>query len=235
MKNKLFLQLFVVFLFALSANAQDIILWEKVSHNTEKPKKGINSTSFNHFYVAWGVNTAFLNNETSVKVPASNDYTFGYRQIFRLNNNLAFGFKGQLVKSRFSVTQNADKNVHDSVLHKKEIFLINHVDASLYLRINFDRHRGAYMGHFLDIGAWGGYNFMRQRMIEDITVDKSKTRIWHKGVGYIEKYQYGAYAAIGLNRFLFYARYRVSDLFDPCKKFSQLPALTFGLEVGLHK
>ncbi len=218
-----------------SAFAQDVVLWDKMTDNSEKAGKGINSSSYNHFFAAWGLCVSLLDNETNVRLLASNDYSFGIRQIYKLNNHLAAGYNVSYVRSIFSVKQVPGKNVHDTVLHNKENFLISRGDCSLYFRVNFDRRRGAYMGHFLDLGVWGGRNFMRQRMIEDKSENETTLRIWYKRVEYIEKYSYGAYAALGLNRYLIFARFRLSDLFDVTCNFSQLPAFTFGLEIGLHR
>jgi hypothetical protein len=235
MKNKLIFLLMCFILFALAAASQDVVLWEKVNKNTGIPEKGINSSRYNHFYVGWGLNMGLLENETTVRIPSSNDYFFGYRQIYKLSNYFAAGFQLTFGKSMYSILQDGEKNVHDSILHKKEMYLINQGDFSVYLRLNFDRRRGAYMGHFLDLGSWGGYNFMRRRMIEDVTDYESRIRVWYKDVSYIEKFQYGVYASLGINRYVFFARYRISDLFDSAYNFSQLPALTFGFEVGFHK
>lgn len=234
MKNRVFLICAALSLWNI-AFAQDVVLWDKMTVNSGKPVKGINSPAYNHFFAGWSLSVSLLENEAKVRLPASNDYSFGLRQIYKLNNHLATGYKLSYVRSIFSVDQIPGKNIHDSVLHSKEHFLISRGDCSLFFRVNFDRRRGAYMGHFLDLGVWGGKNFIRQRMIEDKTENESKVRIWYKRVEYIEKYSYGVYAGLGLNRYLIFARFRMSDLFDGSYNFSQLPAFTFGIEIGLHR
>jgi len=214
---------------------QNVILQETVTNVTEKPKHGPNCRFFNHFYFSFGINPTLQSGETEVFLLSSNRVTLGNRQIFRLNNYIATGFNIELSTSNFKVKQNENNQRLDSMFHEKERYIFKDLSGSWFIRLNFDKRRGKYIGHFMDLGAYGGYNFSRQRFVKDITTENSITKIWYKQPDYLNAFQYGVFVRIGLNRYVIYSGYRLSDLIDTSKGLTQLPAFTFGLEVGFHK
>jgi len=235
MKSLFISCLFILFGFT-QVFSQQVILRDFLSVNTEKPAKGPNSSYYSHFYGSWGINVKMQKPETDIRPLSSYRYSLGHRHIIRLNNHIATGFNLELSANRFSIKQKEGKNVHDSILHDKEIFLINSIEGSWYLRFNFDKRRGAYIGHFLDLGAFGGYNYKRNRFIQNTTTPfNSVTKLTYRKIGYINDFQYGLFARIGFNRYVLFGRYRMSDIFETEKGFSQLPAWCLGIEVGFHK
>ena len=52
---------------------------------------------------------------------------------------------------------------------------------------------------------------------------------------YYEPFNYGVLARFGINRYVIYANYRLSDLFKSSYNYAELPRLTLGVQIGLHK
>lgn len=229
------INIFLVLSLSLSSFSQNFVMQESVTKKTEKPLKGPNCKYFNHFYFTLSSSPTLMKDEAKVLPFYSLGLTLGHRHIFRINNNLSTGLNTDISNNRFRIKQVSDKNIHDSILHQKEIFILNNLNASWFLRINFDKRRGMYIGNFLDLGIYAGYNFTRKRFIQDVSDSGSKVKIWYKNPDYIENFQYGLMGRLGFNRYVVFAGYRLSDAFDPVKDFSQLPSWRIGLEIGFHK
>lgn len=234
MINKIF-SFIILFLICQYTFSQDVILHEFVTEKKEKPKVGPNCRYFNHFYFSIGVNAATKNNEAGIKTFSSGCSSFGNRSILRINKYMAAGISIELNNSKFNILQTVTKNVHDSILHKKEIFYLNDIGSCAFLRLNFNRRRGIYTGNFVDIGLYGNLNFRKQRFIEDNTDSGTILKIWYKNISYIENLNYGLQFRLGFNRYVLFGKYRLSDIFKPEKDFSQLPAFSAGIEIGFHK
>ncbi len=220
---------------SLISYSQDFVMQETVTKSTEKPLKGPNCKYFNHFYFNLSFNPTLEKNEAQTQPFYSSSLILGHRHIFRINNYLSTGLNAEISNNRFRIKQVPGKNVHDSILHQKEIFILNDLNATWFLRINFDKRRGMYIGNFLDLGIFAGYNFTKQRFIQDVNESGNKIKIWYKDLKYIEDFQYGLMGRLGFNRYVIYAGYRLTDLFDKSKDFSQLPSWRIGLEIGFHK
>ncbi len=214
--------------------SQDVVMYNIVTKATDKPDKCPNCKKFGHIYstIAWS--PALFSNETDVKILSSSCYGLGYRRFYRINQFLSTGYNIALLGNGYNIKQKENKNIHDTVLHDKETYYVNYAGAEWFFRINFDKRRGMYVGHFLDLGFYSGYHYTRQRFIQDNTDQGVKVKIWYKNVNYLENYQYGLCARVGFNRYVLMARYRMTDIINPQTDFNQLPRMTFGLEIGLH-
>lgn len=214
---------------------QNTVYSERVDSISTKPNSCINCTTFSHFYSSLRFSTGLFENAVPINVLRSGQYVVGFRNKIRINNFFAIGFQAELNRSRFGITQDAGKIVPDTIINDKESFMIDHADAGFYFRINFDKRRGNYMGHFLDIGCYGGYNIRRFHFTQNETFDGRIQKLWEKQVSYINPLQYGVFARIGINRYGITAHYMLSDIFTASSAFQQLPKFSFGLEIGFHK
>ena len=96
--------------------------------------------------------------------------------------------------------------------------------------------RGDYIGHFLDLGINGGYNFMTSHFTQNTTDIGTTRKVWNKSIDYINDIQYCAYARFGINRYGIVAKYRISDIFvSGYSSMKELPPLSLGIEIGIHK
>ncbi len=234
MLKKLFYALNFSLIFT-HAYSQQYILHEYVNIPTKELNNCPNCRKFSHFYGSYGMNSSLYSDEANLHLLSSYRYTFGYRIIIKLNKYFSTGFIFENNINRYRIKQEKNKNVHDSILHIKEIFLLNDINAGWYYRINFDKRRGMYIGHFVDIGAYAGFNYKRQRFTKNKIQNDITAKTWYKKIEYINKMQHGLFIRVGLNRYVFCLQYRISDIFQPVYEFAQLPAYSFGLEIGFHR
>lgn len=230
--------LFILSTFAFlgsSTFSQNIVYYEQATIVSEKPKKCPNCAMFGHFYSSWGIAIPGNNTNAAIKPLQSSNFSVGYRQIFRINQYIATGFTADINRNYFGIVQKNGKNVHDSILHRKESFQISHADASWFVRIQFQKRRGMHIGNFIDLGGFAGYNLTKTRFTENIDPFGIKQRTWQRNILYINDFQYGLNARISINRYVVVAKYRLSEIFDTNTGFSQLPPLSIGFEIGIHK
>jgi hypothetical protein len=108
-----------------------------------------------------------------------------------------------------------------------------------YQRINIGR-RGNTLGKYLDTGIRGQWNFSTVENIlvksDDQNLPSQRTRIKNRKLNYIEPFSYSVAARIGLNKFLLYGEYRLSDIFkdeisdEVPVDISEVPRLVVGFQ-----
>lgn len=198
-------------------------------------KRGPNLKNFSHFYLGFGFIVGSSDSVGSdVIAGKSTNFVFGYRYKLRVNNFFAIGCEAAFDSYSFALKQNATKITPDTIIHDKEQLNLGNLGLAGYMRFNYGK-RGNRVGNFVDIGGYGDYrisgvNFTRDKLDNDNVV---KTRISH--LDYFNPINYGALARIGFNRYVIYGTYRLSDIFESSYNYPELPRLTIGLQIGLHK
>jgi hypothetical protein len=230
--RKIFIFLFLSV--SLSAFSQDILLQQNVKADTIRPAYGPNLR--NYFYGYLGIGFPLYTSEQVkyIKSGSSADIDLGLRYKRRITNYLAFGLDLGLNTTSYKLKQSDPKTIPDTVVNDREKFQISTVSGSVYMRINVGR-RGNYIGNYLDLGAYGGWNFQKKHKTTNENQDGEKVRLSTTRLKYIENFSYGFLARIGVNRYAITAKYRVSDIFDSSYEMPELPRLTVGIEMGLFK
>lgn len=229
--KKLILFLLVGFL-AAGSNAQTVLL-ETDTLPESTSSFGPNRKHFVHFFLGYGLLFGQNNAGAKIRVPASDDFTFGLRYKLKLSETVALGLETNYNMNTFSFRQEAGKQYADTVLNDKEELELFYLEPALFVRFNFGE-RGNVVGRFIDIGAGlpikvGSAHYTSNELptgeIREITTSKLQ---------YIEPFAYHAFGRIGFNNLVFYYRYRFSDVFKANAGFPALPAMSFGLQLGLH-
>lgn len=229
-------KIFTIILLSISLGAfsQDILLQQNVRADTIRPSRGPNLTNFTHFYIGLGfpLNT---NETVNYTIPGlSTGLDLGLRYKRRITNYLATGLELGINATSHKLKQKDPKTIPDTVINDKEKFQIGTLMSSGYVRINVGR-RGNYIGNYLDLGAYGGWNFQKKHKTINKNSDGEKVRQSTTRLKYVENFSYGVLARIGVNRFAITARYRLSDIFESAYSIPELPRLIVGVEVGLFK
>ena len=225
--------LFIALLFA-SANAfaQEILLQQNVKSDSIRPSRGQNLKNFSHFYIGVGFPIHTNEDVAYTKFGSSTAVDFGFRYKRKFTNFFATGFDLGIGSSTYNLSQEVPKTVPDSISNDKEKFRILNVSPSVYLRFNVGR-RGNYVGNFLDLGAYGGWNMRKLHFTINKNEQDEKIRVETTRLDYMENFTYGFFARAGSNRYVVTARYRLSDIFKSSYTIPELPRLTVGVEVGL--
>jgi hypothetical protein len=228
--------IFTIILLSLSLGAfsQDILLQQNVKSDSIRPTYGPNLKNFFHGYV--GIGFPFSTSEESgyTKPMASTNFDFGVRYKRRFTNYLAMGVDLGINSASYKLKQNDSKTVPDNTINDKEKIQVNAVESAAWLRINVGR-RGNYIGNYLDLGAFGDWNFQKKHKTTNTNSDGEKIKVSTSKLKYVEDFSYGVLTRIGVGRYALTARYRLSDIFKSSYAMPELPRLIVGVEVGLFR
>lgn len=230
--RRLFIFIFLSVSFV--AVSQEILLEQNVKGDTIKPTHGQNLKHFSYGYA--GISFPVFTNEDAVytKFGVSTAYDFGIRYKRKLTNTFAFGLDWGMSFADYHIKQGEGKMVPDTIINDKEKYLLNTMNGSVYFRFNVGR-RGNYLGNYLDLGAYGGWNITKKHKTVNETEADEKVKVVTSRLKYFENFQYGILARIGIGRYALTARYRLSDLMVPESSIPELPFLMIGAEIGLFR
>ena len=236
-----------------TAPAQKVLLAQDVTKDTVEVKFGPNKKYFGHMYVGYGFVAGPAENKGSaVDYGSSHEWLFGYRFKYKVGNVYALGFDVTVNPVTYFIKQKTGKTLPNPFLFDEEKFKFTNFGLSVYQRFNWDK-RGNYVGNFIDMGAYGNWMPVKVHIFEDDNLfgisgplsGVKEVKVRETGLKYVEDFNYGVLARVGFNRYVFYGSYRLSDLFggysvaDETGKnmydFAELPRVTVGFQLGLHK
>jgi hypothetical protein len=145
-------------------------------------------------------------------------YALGYELEYRLSN------------FRYS-------KIHDNQpLHDKDRLLTHSLALSCFQRFNFDK-RGNYIGKFMDMGIYSELPFSKSNILIDNidTLSSGQQKLILTHLKFMNSINYGVLARVGFNRVVLFATYRLSDIFKASFNRMDLPRLSAGLQIGIHK
>lgn len=237
MKNLLILILIATsFTFSLVAEAQTVLLSERVEVDSINAKYGQNLSHFIHAYGSFGFHVddnSIINKNMFGK---STYADLGVRYNKRAFNFLHFGtdlhYAWNHVKVFSTVPTAADK---DSYEHH---FNVHSLGISPYLRFNF-YNKGNRIAFYLDVNSFVDYNFKSSSVTKyEITNpafsihDNIKQKI--KGRDLVEPFTYGLGCRLGYTRYALFMNYSFEKV-----KFNHPEAIfsypyTVGLQIGFY-
>jgi hypothetical protein len=224
----------MILVFIQTVQSQDVVFNENVNSDSVIETHGPNLKHFKHPYIGFGF--AAMQSEdkrSNVDLGLSSNFVFGYRYKLKLSNFYAIGYDINYNQSWYRLSQTTDKRTPDSLLNDKERLTFQNFEIGLYNRFNFGK-RGNIIGKFIDLGAYADWTFQCTHFFQNkIDGNIYKTEVTR--LKYYEPVNYGVLARIGINRWVVYANYRLSDLFKSAYNYAELPRLTVGFQVGLHK
>ena len=229
-----------ILLFSFSATfSQQVVFEQDVNKDTIVPTKGPNLKNFSHLYFGFGLVLGSPDSTGSdINMGSSTDFIIGYRYKRKLSNFYAIGVDISYGATSFNLKQDSSKLLPSKELHDKEKINSNQLGLNLYNRFNFGK-RGNHVGKFLDLGAYGHYTFNYKHIFKDQneianSLHSSATKVVNTGLVYTNPLNYGVQARIGVNRYVLYGSYRLSDQFKANYGFPELPRLIVGFQIGLH-
>lgn len=217
---------------AFSTAAQTVLLdVDKV--DTTYSKFGPNRKHFVHLFLSYGLVFGKNNVGAKTRVPGSNDFKVGFRYKYKISEVFALGFEANYGSHTFDFRQEEGKIVVDTTLHDEEEIYMQYLEPVVFLRFNIGE-RGNSVGRFIDLGAGlpvsiGAAHFTRNELPsgEIQTVNTSR-------LSYVQSYYGQAFARIGFNNLSFFYQYRFTDFFTSEVNYPALPAMTMGIQLGIH-
>ena len=228
--------IFMVLLLSLSMGAfsQEILLHQDVKSDSIRPTRSPNLKNFTYGYLGLGFPLYTNESDNYTKPGVSSAFDFGVRYKRKFTNFLALGLALGMNATAFKIKQGASKTVPDTVNNDKEKFQVNSLPGSAFLRFNVGR-RGNYIGNYLDLGAYGSWNFGKKHKTTNKNAQGEKVKVLTSKLTYVEDFSYGVLARIGAGRYALTAAYRLSDIFTSSSLMPELPRLSLGIEVGLFR
>lgn len=216
-----------------TAYSQKVLLSQNVEKDTVIPSRGPNRKHFIALYVGLAGIAGKSEQGASVLYSHSSEFTVGLNYKQRLSNHEAIGCKLSYDLDNYRLNPNSDFPSTNNLQHSKEKLVFNSTSLAVYNRINFDKRRGNYLGHYLDIGMYGSWYFsIRHYTKDDINGTIVKTYMSH--LPYTENFGYGAFVNLGFNRFTIFSKYRISRFFkEEEPKLTTLPAYIVGISYML--
>ena len=219
---------------SFSAFSQDILLQQNVKADSIRPAYGPNLKTFIYGYTGLGFPLPANRVGGYIRPGVSSNFDIGIRYKRKISNLLAIGLDLGLESTSYKIKQDDSKTVPDNTLNDKEKIQINTAISSAWLRINAGR-RGNYIGNYLDLGAFGGWNFQKKHKTANTNEADEKVKVTTSKLKYVEMFSYGLVSRIGISRYVLKAQYRLSDLFVSSYAMPELPRLIVGVEVGLFR
>ncbi|MCB0802906.1 MAG: hypothetical protein KDB74_07390 [Flavobacteriales bacterium] len=200
-------------------------------------KRGPNLDYYGHLYFGYGFLIGDSENDSAqIKSGKSSSFSLGWLSKKRINKWYEIGFDVSYYYSSFHIQQDSFKIVPNNQLHKKEKMVFNNIQLIPFQRFKL-RNKYHSTGIFIDLGGFAGYNYR----IKHQTVERNqapgagRTKTVNQKLSYTEDFSYGAIARLGFNRFVFYGRYRFSNLFHSSSNLPELPRFDVGLTIGIHQ
>lgn len=199
-------------------------------------KRGPNQDKYSHLFLSYGFVSGLDNDSSEVIFGKSGSFSVGYLWKWRLSKWSEIGFDIAYHRSAFHIVQDSSKTMPNNVLHKKEKLVFNSLMTAPFVRFKLVNKIHSN-GTFIDLGGFAGWQYdVRHKTLEkQPNPGAGKTKTLDTRLDYKRDYTYGLLARVGFNRFVFYGRYRLSELFTDKSGFNDLPILEFGMRLGIHQ
>ena len=234
--NKIFvmkktISLFLFLLMGFAVFSQEVILEQENIGEKVQTKNGPNAGYFTHSFIGLSFPVPPQQEGAALLYGKSWGMDFGSRGKYRFSNYYALGFDISYGFDIFRMKQEEAKVVPDKLIYDKQSLRSNEFRLGLFNRINFDKRRGNQLGRYIDLGAYGAYQWVKHKT--EVEEDNSTYIAIHRKLEYIGPWQYGFFARLGSRRLLLTVDYRFSDFFSPDSGYPELPRFSVGLQFAL--
>ncbi|CAG0979991.1 MAG: hypothetical protein HND27_08415 [Bacteroidetes bacterium] len=212
---------------------------EVKEERTADTSKGVSGKNFIYLYMGLGMIVGKSEGMGSdILYGHSTNFAMGLRFFHHFNKFYRMGVDLGHDGYSYRLKQDSTKILPNNQLHNRERIVINNLNVTFVNRLTIGKATKG-MGTFIDVGGFAGWthtsiNFTQNDHIIANAANATKTQTYHRGLVFVEDYQYGITAGFGRNFFRIVAKYRLSDNFKSQFIYSELPRITVGLELGLH-
>jgi hypothetical protein len=112
-----------------------------------------------------------------------------------------------------------------------EELVLNNGSIALLNRFNFGK-RGNFIGYYLALGASADYTLRNKMRSKKDAIPGSNFKFYkvqQYNLDYINKLNYNAEVQIGINKWVVFGKYRLTDAINPDKATFKLPQTTVGI------
>ncbi len=226
---------FIVTTFIVNAHAQSILLERDINESVYVKQKGPNKKRFTHLYYDFGLYMPTESNQLYQMGYSFRNF-MGIRNYYRVTNTYIMGFNLEFGWENFRVKQEIQKTFPAPGIHKKEILSTSNLGLEYFNRLLISK-RGTSLGTWIDAGFYGNLNLGSRHVTKDkseLTDQMKYHKEIDKGLKYVNVWEYGLKARLGLKRYALTGSYRLSNWISGLNNSYEPPQLSIGLEVGLY-
>lgn len=222
-------------LLSLGVFAQKTVMFQDTEDLYAESNFGANSKHFVHFY---GGFSFFLpvNDDGGIKYWNTHSLVWGARYKLKLTSVFSNGIDLHYKKDNYRFTSD-NAILSDEGDYDKERFVVHGIGPEYYLRINFDKNRGEYIGNFIDLGIYADWLFYDTYKVYDDGCDSflySKCKKTYKNHKRLNDFVYGLTIRMAKNSFIVFINHRLSNYFDDNFGAVSLPKTSAGIIFGFH-
>ena len=199
-------------------------------------KRGPNQDKYSHLFLSYGFVGGFDADSSEVIFGKSGSFSIGYLWKWRLSKSAEIGFDIAYHRTAYHIVQDSTKTIPSNQLHKKEKLVFNSIMTAPFVRIKLVNKIHSN-GTFIDFGGFAGWQYDVRHKTLALTPNSGagKTKTLDTDLDYKRDYTYGLLTRVGFNRFVFYGRYRLSNVFTDKSGFNDLPVYEIGMRLGIHQ
>jgi hypothetical protein len=220
-------------LLGLTGNAQTVLLEVDRQKDTIPTHFGPNEKRFVNFYYR----VAFLlpPDEPGARIVygSSVNIGLGLRTKSKIGNVYSNGWEFGIQYSDYKLKQQETRQVPDSLINNMARYDYLSAFLGFYNRFNFDPNRGNYLGHFLDIGVTGEWNFSIKYITKNDGPDGTLVKTVTHKLNYTNVLNLQPYVRVGLSHISVFGSYRVFDLWKESSDFPDMPRFTAGIDLAI--
>jgi hypothetical protein len=216
-------------------NAQEILLFENTPKNFEEIDNdfGPNRKKFNFSSIGIGAPLPFtIGPEETLPTQFGIYFMFNKNYKLKINNLLAIHSNLGYSSSRYYLNENDRFKMPIQSLDAEKIsYLIRNLNSNIGLQINMKRKRGNQFGKYINLGIYGSWIFHHKLKYE---YPNSNLKINKTNLNYLEEFNFGLSAKLGIKKNAIFIKYRLSNMFKPNEtNLSELPKIIAGLELDI--
>jgi hypothetical protein len=220
----------------LTTTAQTVLLNEDKSTETPETERGPNLKKFSHIYMRM----AFLASEdkpgAKIKYGSSVNFAIGVRKKFKISPVYSMGFEIEYEYTDYKMKQSQDKIVPDTIINNISQRLdYSSIALGFFNRINFDPHRGNFMGTFLDLGIAGEFHYSINSISKNELPDGTNQKVVGGNLNFTNNTNAKAYARFGFSHMAIFGSYRLAELFKSSYGYPDMPRVILGIDVSFYR
>jgi hypothetical protein len=226
----------IAFLSCLNLNtAQEILLFKKPPKNFEEIDHdfGPNRKKFNFSSIGIGTPLPFMfNSEKSLPTQFGVYFMLNKNYKIKINNLLALYSNLGYSSSRYYLDEKDRFEMPIQSLDADKIsYLLRNLKSDLGLQINIKRKRGNQFGKYINLGVYGNWIFHHKIKYE---YPNSNLKINKTNLNYLEKFNFGLSAKLGIKKNAVFIKYRLSNFFKSDETdLLELPRIIAGFELDI--
>lgn len=174
------------------------------------------------------------NDSLNIQYGRSFQLGYGYFYRYQAARFISFGYSTIVNLRSYRIDQKQPKIFASGVSHEKENFYNIDFNVAPFMRLNLSGKRGNHHGVYIDLSAYGSYNFITRhvyRSTAPFPFPNESVKVVNRNLRYINRLEYGGIARFGYRNIILYGQYRLSNHFKSFENntYPELPRLIVGI------